>query len=62
MPEITKSTDPGVVSQNYGIQTYGDSTDIVMLNNNTPYGEDFKLRDNQLPIFLEAIIRRTANR
>jgi uncharacterized phage protein gp47/JayE len=60
--KITKSTDPGVVSQNYGIQTYGDSADIVMLNDNTPHEEDFKLRDNQLPIFLEAIIRRTANR
>ena len=60
--KITKSTDPGVVSENYGIKTYGDSTDIVMLNDNTPYEDDFKLRDNQLPVFLKAIIRRMANR
>ena len=59
--KITKSTDPGVESENYGIKTYGDSTDIVMINGE-PYEDDFKLRDNQLPVFLEAIIRRMANR
>ena len=66
--KITKSTDPGAVvtsgnttTENYGIKTYGDSTDLTMLTEH-PYTEDFKLRDNQLPVFLEAIIRRTANR
>lgn len=60
--KITKSTDPGVQSQNYGVQTFADSTDINMLNGGEPYEEDFKLRDNQLPVFLGAVIRRTANR
>jgi uncharacterized phage protein gp47/JayE len=67
--KITKSTDPGAVvtsgnntiTENYGIKTYGDSTDLNMLTEH-PYIDDFKLRDNQLPVFLEAIIRRTANR
>lgn len=66
--KITKSTDPGAVvtvgnttTENYGIKTFGDSTDINMLTEH-PYTDDFKLRDNQLPVFLEAIIRRTANR
>lgn len=59
--KITKSDDPGVVSNNYGIKTFADSTDVAMING-TPYTNDFKLRDNQLPVFLEAIIRRTANR
>lgn len=59
--KITKSTDPGVLSENYGIKTYGDSADITMINGE-PYEDDFKLRDNQLPVFLDAIIRRMANR
>jgi uncharacterized phage protein gp47/JayE len=57
---LTKSTDPGVVSTNYGIKTYSDSADIVPTA--TYDDEDFKLHDDQLPVFLDAVIRRTANR
>jgi len=67
--KITQSTDPGAIvtngdstiTENYGIKVYGDSTDVAMVTEH-PYEADFKLRDNQLPVFLEAIIRRTANR
>jgi uncharacterized phage protein gp47/JayE len=61
--KITKSTDPGVSgtnSENYGVKVFGDSVDVVPAQHYD--NEDFKLRDNQLPVFLEAIIRRMANR
>lgn len=61
--KITKSTDPGVAetnSENYGVKVFGDSADVVAAQHYD--NEDFKLRDNQLPVFLEAIIRRMANR
>jgi len=57
---LTKSTDPGVQSTNYGVKTFSDSTDIVPTA--TYDDTDFKLNDNQLPAFLDAVIRRTANR
>jgi len=70
--KLTKSTDPGAIVQvdgvtknNYGIQTFVDSADIVPLaihDEAAQGGADFKLNDNQLPVFMEAIIRRTANR
>ncbi len=61
--KLTYADDPGVdpVAKDYGIKTYGDSADVVSLTED-PYEDDFKLRDNQLPVFLEAIVRRRANR
>ena len=71
--KLTYATDDGVdtvTKKDYGIKTYSDSTDInwktTRVDPDTgdylPYEEDFKLRDNQLPVFLEAIVRRRANR
>lgn len=69
---LTYATDDGVnlVTQDYGIKTYGDSTDVNLSTTRIdpsngdllPYEDDFKLRDNQLPVFLEAVVRRRANR
>jgi uncharacterized phage protein gp47/JayE len=58
--KITKSTDPGVVSTNYGVKVFADSADIIPVQ--TYDNEDFKLHDDQLPLFLSAGIRRMANR
>lgn len=71
--KLTYATDDGVdtvTKMDYGIKTYGDSADTQwkttrvdpVTNKYLPYEEDFKLRDNQLPVFLEAIVRRRANR
>jgi len=43
----------------YGIKVYGDSTDTTPSSVQTT---DFKLLDNQLPVFLEAVVLRKANR
>ena len=71
--KLTYATDDGVdtiTKMDYGIKTYGDSADTVWrttrideeTGKSLPYEDDFKLRDNQLPVFLEAIVRRRANR
>jgi hypothetical protein len=44
---------------NFGIKTYGASSDTVP---EVIYVDDFKMNDNQLPIFLEAIVLRKPNR
>lgn len=44
---------------NYGIKVYGNSADTVPATIET---EDFKLVDSQLPVFLEAVVLRKANR
>lgn len=65
--KITRSTDPALVneseanSQNWGVLVFGDSTDITPLAHHD-FDEDFKLRDHELPVFLDAVVRRTANR
>lgn len=43
----------------HGIKVFGSSSDTVPL---ATYDEDFKLADNQLPVFVEAIVRRKPNR
>ena len=50
--------DPGV-GDNHGIKTYSNSEDSTPLST---YDTDFKLTDSQLPIFLDAVIRRRANK
>lgn len=44
---------------NYGIKVYDDANDPTPTN---IFTDDFKLRDCQLPIFLEAVVKRKANR
>lgn len=44
----------------YGVKVYADSRDTVPLG--APHVTDFKLADNQLPVFIEAICLRKANR
>jgi len=51
----TAAEDPN----NYGIWVFADSSDTVPLSIET---EDFKLVDNQLPIFVEAVCLRRPNR
>ena len=46
-------------SANYGVEQYVDSNKNTKL---TTRSEDFQLEDNQLPVFLEANIKRRANR
>lgn len=53
---LTTDTDD---ADDYGIKVYGASSDVTPLVIQT---EDFKLGDNQLPIFLDAVIIRKANR
>lgn len=55
---LTQSSDPGA-GQSYGIKIYSDSSDTVPM---VTHSEDFKLGDSQLPIFLDAVITRKANR
>lgn len=43
----------------HGVKLYGNSADTSPLET---HDGDFKLADNQLPIFLDAVIRRKANR
>lgn len=55
---LTVEGDPGV-GDNHGVQVFADSADTLPI---TTHDADFKLIDNQLPIFLDAVIRRRANR
>lgn len=50
--------DPGV-GDDHGVQVYADPADTTPT---VTHDTDFKLTDNQLPIFLDAVIRRRANR
>jgi len=69
---LTESTDPNVeptARMLYGIKTFGDSADLNWIGNPTPvtgvprpYESDFKLLDGQLPVFMDAVITRRANR
>lgn len=55
---LTLASEVGV-SNLHGVKVYGHSSDVLPLDT---YDTDFKLADNQLPIFMDAIIRRKANR
>lgn len=55
---LTTAADPGV-GLNHGVKVYADSTDTLPV---VTHDDDFKLVDSQLPIFLDAVIRRRANR
>lgn len=55
---LVLSTDVGV-GENFGMKVYADSSDTVPL---VTHPGDFKLHDNQLPVFLDAVITRKANR
>lgn len=55
---LTVSGDPGV-GDDHGVQVYADSADTLPI---VTHDTDFKLTDSQLPIFLDAVIRRRANR
>lgn len=55
---LTLDGDPGV-GDDHGIQVYADGADTLPI---VIHDTDFKLIDNQLPIFLDAVIRRKANR
>lgn len=55
---LTLAGDLGAGS-NHGIKLYNESSDTSPLET---HDGDFKLADNQLPIFLDAVIRRKANR
>ncbi|AVO24996.1 baseplate wedge subunit [Rhodococcus phage Finch] len=53
---ITKAADNPT---NYGVKVYNTSNPATPLSTQT---EDFKMSDNQLPIFLDAVLTRKANR
>lgn len=53
---LTPSSEDGA---NYGIKVYGNSADVTPSVIQTA---DFKLNDNTLPVFLDAVITRKANR
>ena len=55
---LTLTGDPGA-GEAHGIKVYADSADTLPI---VTHDTDFKLTDNQLPIFLDAVIRRRANR
>lgn len=63
---LTKSTDDWInTSNHYGIHLFSDNAEIVpddIRHENDSRGADFKLYDNQLPVFLDAVVYRTANR
>ena len=53
----------------YGIKTFEDSVDLNWVGNPDPgtgdprpYEDDFKLLDSHLPVFLDAVVTRRANR
>lgn len=50
--------DPGV-GVHYGVKIYTDSANTVPASTQS---QDFKLKDNQLPVFLDAVMLRKANR
>jgi len=55
-----KLTTSSENASNYGIKSYNDANDPDPVV--SPYVDDFKLRDCQLPVFLEAVVLRKANR
>lgn len=55
---LTLDGDPGV-GDGHGVQVFADSADTLPV---VTHDDDFKLTDSQLPIFLDAVIRRRANR
>lgn len=55
---LTTSAEDAV---NYGVKVYGSSSDTAPIGG-VPYTGDFKLADNQLPVFIEAVYLRKANR
>lgn len=55
---ITADGDPGS-SSGFGIDVYASSEDNIPLATHT---SDFKLLDSQLPVFMDAVIWRKANR
>lgn len=69
---LTRSDDPGVDADGemlYGIKTFEDSADNNWVGRFTnqageplPYEDDFKLLDSQLPVFMDAVVTRRANR
>jgi uncharacterized phage protein gp47/JayE len=56
---ITTNGEDASNPSNYGIRVYGSSSDASPTSVQTA---DFKLADNQLPIFMDAVIFRKANR
>lgn len=69
---LTTSEDPGVEPTEdmlYGIKVFEDSVDLNWVGNPDPvtgdprpHEDDFKLLDSQLPVFMDAVITRRANR
>lgn len=69
---LTTSADPNVNPTEdmlYGIKAFEDSVDLNWVGNPDPvtgdprpYEDDFKLLDSQLPVFMDAVITRRANR
>jgi uncharacterized phage protein gp47/JayE len=69
---LTESGDPNVDPTGkmlYGIKTFSDSADLNWIGNPhpttgvpRPYESDFKILDSQLPVFMDAVITRRANR
>lgn len=70
---LTYANDAGLEANDprmlYGIKTFVDSADVNWVSRQTnasgdpvPYQDDFKLLDSQLPVFLDAVITRRANR
>lgn len=55
---LTAQNDPGVGDE-HGVKVYADSADTLPI---VTHDTDFKLTDSQLPIFLDTVIRRRANR
>ena len=55
---LTVAGDAGV-GDDHGIKVYATSADTLPI---ITHDTDFKLVDNQLPLFLDAVIRRRANR
>ena len=53
---LTTSVENAV---DHGIKVYGNSADVTPISTQD---DDFKLNDNALPIFLEAVVLRKANR
>lgn len=53
---ITRQADNAT---NYGVKAYGTASATTPLSTNSV---DFKMSDNQLPVFLDAVITRKANR
>ena len=69
---LTTSEDPNVEPTEdmlYGIKVFEDSVDLNWVGNPDPetgdprpHEDDFKLLDSQLPVFMDAVITRRANR